>query len=120
MDSVGWVGTFAKWLVAFVLAFCVGLAAVVASAQPAAPQPPHAVLVFSATWCPSCQALKPQLAAVGDKRFVVMDVDKFPALTKTYRVEKIPTIIAVNAQQREVKRALASGWTAEMLTDFGK
>lgn len=100
------------------LAILFGWSAAVACAQ--APTKPHAVLVFTATWCPACQALKPQLAALGDKRFVEMDVDKFPTLTARYGVSKIPAVVAVDQAQRPIRREVATGWTTDMLKAFGK
>ena len=56
---------------------------------------------FSASWCAPCNALKPQFAkASADERvvergvkFVVVDVDKNPALSAKYKITSLPTIL---------------------------
>ncbi|WP_171189440.1 thioredoxin family protein [Alienimonas chondri] len=74
-----------------------------ASADRTEAAPALRVLVFSASWCPSCVAMKPALAAAG-AGFEVIDVDAEPEVTRAYGVTTLPTLIRLE-NDRETARS---------------
>jgi thioredoxin 1 len=58
------------------------------------------ILKFEADWCGPCQQMKPIFNQVSKEfgsqvSFQSIDVDKNPALAETYKVELLPTVVAV-------------------------
>jgi len=58
------------------------------------------ILKFEADWCGPCQQMKPVFSEVSKEfaskaTFQSIDVDKQPALAETYKVELLPTVVAV-------------------------
>lgn len=58
------------------------------------------ILKFEATWCGPCQQMKPIFSKVSKEQaskatFRSIDVDKQPALSETYKIELLPTVVAV-------------------------
>ena len=58
------------------------------------------ILKFEADWCGPCQKMKPIFSTVSKEfgasvAFESIDVDKQPRLAETYKVELLPTVIAV-------------------------
>lgn len=58
------------------------------------------ILKFEATWCGPCQQMKPIFGKVAEElaskaTFQSIDVDKQPALARTYKIELLPTVVAV-------------------------
>ncbi len=68
------------------------------------------LVVFTADWCAPCRWLTPYLdelsTKVGDRALIfLLDVDRFPELTRHYRVASVPTVILIR-EGREVDRSL--------------
>lgn len=66
------------------------------------------LLVFTASWCQPCQALKPYLSKFekeNEDQIVVVgiDVDANPELTEKYGIISIPTLILV-IDNKEISR----------------
>lgn len=58
------------------------------------------ILKFEAVWCGPCRQMKPIFNEVsrefdGKVSFQSIDVDKQPALAEKYKVELLPTVVAV-------------------------
>jgi thioredoxin 1 len=58
------------------------------------------ILKFEADWCGPCQQMKPIFNTVSKEfgsavAFQSIDVDKQPDLASTYKVELLPTVVAV-------------------------
>ena len=58
------------------------------------------ILKFEADWCGPCQKMKPIFNTVSKEfgssvAFQSIDVDKQPDLASTYKVELLPTVVAV-------------------------
>lgn len=72
---------------------------------PLAPAPLHAapgqlkILKFEADWCGACKQMKPAFNSVAsefkDVSFQTVDVDRQTDLADSYKVEMLPTIVAV-------------------------
>lgn len=60
---------------------------------------PLKVLKFEADWCGPCQQMKPIFNSVSSEfkavTFQTIDVDRQTELANTYKVESLPTVIAV-------------------------
>lgn len=56
------------------------------------------IFVFSADWCPDCLFIKPFMPKLiqkyHDYRFIYVDSDKFPEISKDLKVMGIPSFIA--------------------------
>ncbi len=65
------------------------------------------IIKFEADWCGPCQQMKPAFAAVSKSSkgvaFQTVDVDRQSSLSDRYKVEGLPTVIAVK-NGREVGR----------------
>jgi thioredoxin 1 len=58
------------------------------------------ILKFEADWCGPCQKMKPIFSSVSKEfgssvAFQSIDVDKNPGLAENYKVELLPTVVAV-------------------------
>lgn len=69
------------------------------------------LVMFSASWCPPCKTVKSKYlpdAAVREEMKawtpVYIDVDQDEALAKKYRIEAMPTFVAMNARGEEQDR----------------
>jgi thioredoxin 1 len=63
------------------------------------------VLRFTATWCQPCKALAQQLEELGlDKNVTVIDIDEQQDLAIQYGVRGVPTLVALDERNKEVKR----------------
>ncbi len=66
------------------------------------------VLDFSATWCPPCRLLAPQLetfARANPATVAVIDVDEVAELAQRYAIVSMPTLIHLR-DGKEVKRSV--------------
>ena len=65
------------------------------SCQRAMEETPDCVLVFSASWCGPCKALKPHLEKVASTMMHVLyvDVDEAPEFTQAFKVRSVPTVM---------------------------
>jgi thioredoxin 1 len=66
------------------------------------------VVDFSASWCPPCRALEPELEAVaetlhGQAKVFKIDVDSDPMLAQRFGVRGVPTVVVLK-DGREVDR----------------
>ncbi len=64
-----------------------------------ADSPSLKIIKFEADWCGPCQQMKPAFAAVSKSEsgvaFQTVDVDKQGALAEQYKVNGLPTVVAV-------------------------
>lgn len=63
----------------------------------AAPSKGQVLYAFQATWCGPCHAMEPTIKALEADGFKVkrIDVDKEPKLAAKYRVQSLPTFVAI-------------------------
>ena len=71
------------------------------------------VVDFSATWCPPCQTYKPIFEAVKAKYkdrviFLSVDVDEYPKIANTYKVQSIPCTVFILPGGGEMGREIGS------------
>lgn len=64
------------------------------------------LLVFSASWCGPCKALKPTLLELDQSRLVYYDIDEALEERAKYEVRAVPTLILVDEEGTELKRVL--------------
>ena len=80
------------------------------------------ILKFEADWCGACKQMKPVFSAVAKEEkgvaFETVNVDNQASLADRYRVEMLPTIVAVR-DGREVGR-LVGAQSATKLKKFVK
>lgn len=62
------------------------------------------LLVFTASWCAPCKALKPTLELLPEGTVTQYDIDEHQEMRAQYEVRAVPTIIALNESGTEVKR----------------
>ena len=58
------------------------------------------VIDFNAKWCPPCQKFKPVFEEAAEKYagqalFLSIDIDSYPEIAQTYKVESIPAIFFI-------------------------
>jgi thioredoxin 1 len=64
---------------------------------------------FTATWCPPCRAIVPELEKLAsthaDVDFVKIDVDENPELAQELGVMSVPTLVHFSADGQEIARS---------------
>ena len=64
---------------------------------------------FTATWCPPCRAIVPELDKLASTHvgveFVKIDVDENPDLAQQLGVMSVPTLVHFSAEGEEVARS---------------
>jgi thioredoxin 1 len=66
------------------------------------------LLVFSASWCAPCKAMKPMLDELDQDRLVRYDIDEATNERAQYDVRAVPTLILVNETGEELERLIGS------------
>ena len=66
------------------------------------------LLVFSASWCAPCKAMKPMLDELDQDRLVRYDIDEATNERAQYDVRAVPTLILVNETGEELQRLVGS------------
>ncbi len=66
------------------------------------------LLVFSATWCGPCQALKPTIDKLDQSRIVRYDIDESLEERENYGVRAVPTLILVDEEGKQLERLVGS------------
>lgn len=71
------------------------------------------LLYFGAEWCSSCKALKPivekEIPSTGyEFKYVDMDTDEGACMADDFSIRSLPTLILVDEQGNEVKRAVGN------------
>jgi thiol-disulfide isomerase/thioredoxin len=96
--------TLAPWLLVALLA---------TSAEPTAGA---YLLDFTATWCPPCQATRPEVERLRADGYPIreVDVDDEPELAKRYRISGIPTFIVVDRDGTERARTTGAKTAGEL------
>ena len=80
----------------------------------------ESLYIFSASWCPPCRRLKSFLVQDKDikKQYDItyIDIDKFPELSKKYRVKSVPTTIILE-EGTEMRRIVGynSGYKTQLI-----
>lgn len=73
------------------------------------------ILVFSASWCKPCQAMKPILDEIAKEMpnvtFMRADFDASPDLAQSYQIESIPAILFIRQDGMVVDRVI--GYSAK-------
>lgn len=78
------------------------------------------LLKFAATWCGPCQGLKMTMANMGDLINISVeeiDIDNKQELAIQYGVRSVPTLIIVDDEGKEVRRATGN-LTQDKLLEF--
>jgi thioredoxin-like negative regulator of GroEL len=66
------------------------------------------LLVFSASWCGPCQALKPTIDKLDQDRIVKYDIDESTEEKEAYNIRAIPAMILVDENGEEIQRLVGS------------
>ena len=71
------------------------------------------LLYFGADWCSSCKALKPivekEIPSKGyEFKYVDMDSDEGADMADKFGIRSLPTLILIDEQGNEVKRAVGN------------
>lgn len=64
------------------------------------------LLVFSASWCGPCQAMKPALEKLDQDRLVRYDIDTALDERAKYEIRAVPTIIVIDETGEEINRVV--------------
>jgi len=83
----------------------------------------HNVLIFSATWCPSCRALDKHINEnisdlPGDVALFTIDYDTNVALRQQYGVTSQHTMVLVEADGTEIKKWVGGNTLTALLTSI--
>lgn len=83
----------------------------------------HNVLIFSATWCPSCRALdtniKQNISTIpGDVALFTIDYDTNVALRQQYGVTSQHTLVLVETDGTEIKKWLGGNTLGALLSNI--
>jgi thioredoxin 1 len=71
------------------------------------------IMLFSASWCNPCKALKQQLSNQGlTSNIEFIDIDENPELTKQYGIRSVPTTVITNDDGTEQSRISGSNQLA--------
>lgn len=62
------------------------------------------LLVFTASWCGPCQALKPTLSKLPEGSVIQYDIDTHQDMRAQYEIRAVPTIICLSETGAELKR----------------
>ena len=71
------------------------------------------LLFFTASWCSSCKAIKPIVEKEApqkgyDVKYVDMDSDEGAYMADDFKVRNLPTLIVLDEQGVELKRAVGN------------
>lgn len=66
------------------------------------------LLIFSASWCGPCQALKPTIDKLDQDRIVKYDIDEALEERENYAVRAVPTLILVDEDGKQIERLVGS------------
>lgn len=83
-----------------------------AALKPAMPQPDakrHAILFFTASWCPACLRMKAQtlpFVSLPGHELRVIDVDQNPQLGQSYGVQSLPAYVVLDGVGRAYKHGV--------------
>lgn len=81
------------------------------------------VVIFTAVWCSYCKSTKPRFKRAAAKhdgvKAIEVDVDKHESLADKYRIESMPTMVALN-NGREVDRLTGGQPEKEIAALFAK
>lgn len=66
------------------------------------------LLVFSASWCGPCKAMKPALDELDQNRLVRYDIDEAVEERAKYEVRAVPTLVLVNESGEELQRVVGA------------
>lgn len=68
------------------------------------------LLLFSASWCGPCRALKADMQRHRVAATSVIDVDQNPELSKQYEIKALPTLLIIRNEQEIGRWVGANGW----------
>lgn len=66
------------------------------------------LIVFSATWCGPCKAMKPVVDQLDQSRVERYDIDQSRDKLEQYKVSAVPTFIAVDESGIEISRIMGA------------
>ena len=66
------------------------------------------LIVFSATWCGPCKAMKPVVDQLDQSRIERYDIDQSRDKLEQYKVSAVPTFIAVDEAGTEINRIMGA------------
>lgn len=66
------------------------------------------LIVFSATWCGPCKAMKPVVDQLDQSRVERYDIDQSRDKLEQYKVSAVPTFIAVDEAGTEINRIMGA------------
>ena len=71
--------------------------------------------VFTASWCGPCKSLKNAIAATAlSANLVFIDIDADPQLAKNYGIRGVPTLVLLDENSAEIKRATGAKTSAQL------
>jgi len=77
------------------------------------------ILKFSASWCGPCKSLLAALTKYPSLEIVEVDIDENPTAKPTWGLRSVPTLIAVDDDNKEVDRMIGFS-SSQQLADFIK